>query len=245
MPVVLKLDGYDPARFLREAAGFGLGRLGYVVTPNVDHLIRLHDDADFRAAYDDATYVLLDSRVLAVLLRLTRTIVAPVCTGSDLTAALFRKVIAADDAVVIVGGSDAQFARIVTEFGLSNGHHFNPPMGFISEAAETRRCLRFIEEHSPFRFCFLAVGSPQQELVARQLSKRGVARGLVLCIGASLNFLTGDERRAPPWMQRLSLEWLYRLLQDPVRLAHRYLVRGPRVFRLMRSTAISMKSPHR
>jgi exopolysaccharide biosynthesis WecB/TagA/CpsF family protein len=242
MPVVLKLDGYDLARFVPEAAGFGLERLGYVVTPNVDHLIRLHDDAAFRAAYDDASYVLLDSRVLAALLKLTRAIVAPVCTGSDLTAALFGQVIAADDAVVIVGGSDAQFARISAASRLRNGHHFNPPMGFIGDAAATERCLRFIEEHSPFRFCFLAVGSPQQELVARQLKQRDRARGLVLCIGASLNFLTGDERRAPSWMQRLSLEWLHRLLQDPARLAHRYLVRGPRVLGLLRSTAISMKS---
>jgi UDP-N-acetyl-D-mannosaminuronic acid transferase (WecB/TagA/CpsF family) len=67
-------------------------------------------------------------------------------------------------------------------------------------------------------------------MVAQRLQARGKARGLVLCVGASLNFLTGAERRAPRWMQRFALEWLYRLAQDPKRLARRYLLRGPRVF---------------
>jgi exopolysaccharide biosynthesis WecB/TagA/CpsF family protein len=66
-------------------------------------------------------------------------------------------------------------------------------------------------------------------MIAHRLQARGKARGLALCVGAALNFLTGAERRAPRWMQRLALEWLYRLLQDPRRLARRYLVRGPRV----------------
>jgi exopolysaccharide biosynthesis WecB/TagA/CpsF family protein len=74
------------------------------------------------------------------------------------------------------------------------------------------------------------VGSPQQELVARALQERGRARGLALCVGASLDFIGGIEQRAPLWMQRASLEWLYRLLQNPRRLAGRYLVRGPRIF---------------
>jgi N-acetylglucosaminyldiphosphoundecaprenol N-acetyl-beta-D-mannosaminyltransferase len=243
MPVVLKLDGYDPVRFLREAARFGVDRFGYAVTPNVDHLIRFHDDAGFRAAYDDATYVLLDSRVLAAILKVTRGIIAPVCTGSDLTAELFQTVIRPDDPLVLIGGSDTQAARIVDAFGLRQIHHFNPPMGFITDAAQTEQCLRFIEAHSPFRFCLLAVGSPQQELLARRLRQRGHARGLAFCIGASINFLTGEEQRAPAWMQRLSLEWLYRLWRDPARLAHRYLVRGPRVFGLLRTTEISVRVP--
>jgi UDP-N-acetyl-D-mannosaminuronic acid transferase (WecB/TagA/CpsF family) len=65
------------------------------------------------------------------------------------------------------------------------------------------------------------------------LKVRGKARGLALCIGASINFLTGVERRAPKWMQRIGMEWLYRLVHDPVRLAKRYLVRGPRIFSLL------------
>jgi exopolysaccharide biosynthesis WecB/TagA/CpsF family protein len=62
-----------------------------------------------------------------------------------------------------------------------------------------------------------------------------------LCVGAAVNFLTGTERRAPRWMQRSGTEWLFRLLNDPLRLAKRYLVRGPRVFSLLRFTDVKVR----
>lgn len=77
------------------------------------------------------------------------------------------------------------------------------------------------------------VGSPQQEKIARLLELRQRARGLALCVGGAINFLTGGERRAPQWMQTVGMEWLHRLLVDPRRMAKRYLVRGPRIFWLL------------
>jgi len=75
-----------------------------------------------------------------------------------------------------------------------------------------------------------AVGAPQSELLCAEIAARGGARGVALCIGASLEFLTGAKRRAPRWMQRAGLEWLFRLLSEPRRLWRRYLVEGPRIF---------------
>jgi exopolysaccharide biosynthesis WecB/TagA/CpsF family protein len=66
------------------------------------------------------------------------------------------------------------------------------------------------------------VGSPRQEVVAAALVKRGRATGVGLCIGASMLFLAGEERRAPGWLQQAGLEWAWRLAQDPRRLAGRY-----------------------
>jgi N-acetylglucosaminyldiphosphoundecaprenol N-acetyl-beta-D-mannosaminyltransferase len=204
-----------------------------VVTPNVDHLVRYCEDATFRSLYRCAEYTLLDSRVLAIAIRLLRGERLGVCTGSDLTAELLGRIAAPADCIVLIGGSESQAGRLSGSYGLRRVHHHNPPMGFIGSEEATETCLQFIEAHSPFRFCFLAVGSPQQELLAQRLQARGTARGLVLCVGAALNFLTGTERRAPRWMQRLALEWLYRLLHDPRRLAGRYLLRGPRIIRYL------------
>jgi exopolysaccharide biosynthesis WecB/TagA/CpsF family protein len=226
----LRVDNCDLARFTGIAAAFGQGKFGYVVTPNADHLIRLNDDSRFRSCYADADYVLFDSRFLSVLLRAMRGLQLPVCTGSDLTAALFNKVVQADDPLVVIGGSDQQAAALAARYGLKNLAHFNPPMGFIHDPEATEQCLRFIELHSPFRFCFLCVGAPQQEILAQRLKQRGSARGLALCIGASINFLTGAEKRAPGWVQGIGMEWMYRLLMAPGRMTKRYLVRGPRVF---------------
>lgn len=241
MTTTYTFDDHDLESFVAVAAGYGQQRYGYVVTPNADHLIRFHDDAAFRARYAAAAYVLLDSRFLAHLLRATRGLRLPVCTGSDLTARLFADVIGADDVLVLIGGSDTQARDLARRHGLRRLAHFNPPMGFVRDPAAVEDCLRFIEAHSPFRFCLLAVGSPQQEVLAQKLRERGRARGLALCIGAAINFLTGDERRAPRWMQRAGIEWLYRLLADPGRMVARYLVRGPRVFALLRSAEIVLR----
>lgn len=240
--LVLQFDNYDLDQFTQTAAGFGQTGYGYVVTPNADHVIRLHEDISFRALYATADYVLLDSRFLSHVLRLGKGIQLPVCTGSDLTEKLFNDVIKPDDALVLIGGSAEQAHQLAGRYGLRNLVHHNPPMGFIRDPLAVEECLQFIENHSPFRFCLLAVGAPQQEMLAQQLKSRGLARGLTLCIGASINFLTGEERRAPRWLQRCGMEWSYRLLQAPTRMAKRYLVRGLQVFGLLRHTEIVLRN---
>src|ERR1700735_509321 len=84
-PVVFELDDYDLPGFLPVAASFGAQKYGYVATPNVDGLIRVHESASFRAAYAQAAYVLLDSRVAAFLFRLVHRVQIPVCPGGVLT----------------------------------------------------------------------------------------------------------------------------------------------------------------
>lgn len=235
------LDDYDLDAFTAVAASFGHERYSYAVTPNVDHLIRLHEDVAFRALYADAGFVLLDSRFLSHVLRVTKGVRLPVCAGSDLVARLFADVIHRDDPLVLIGGSIEQARELTERHGLTRLAYHNPSMGFIHDPDAVEDCLRFIEAHSPFRFCLLAVGSPQQEIIARHLKQRGHARGLALCIGASVNFITGTQKRAPRWLQRSGLEWVYRLLQEPDRLARRYLVRGPRVFGLLPRTDIVLR----
>jgi exopolysaccharide biosynthesis WecB/TagA/CpsF family protein len=233
MSINMPVDDYDLTAFTAVASRFDPGSYGFVVTPNVDHLIRYCDDSSFRDLYAQAAYVLLDSRILAHLVKLCSRIRPPVCPGSDLTSVLFDRVIAPHDRIVLVGASAEQAQLLRSRFGLADLRHIEPPMGFIRDPVAVEACLRAIEAASPFRFCLLAIGCPQQEIIGARLKQRGVARGLALCIGASINFLTGAERRAPRWMQRFALEWLFRLLQDPRRLARRYLMRGPRIFLLL------------
>ena len=240
--LTLHLDDFDTDEFVRVAAGYGATSFDYVVTPNVDHVIRYWDDAGFRATYTDAGFILLDSRLMARLLLLTRGLRLPVCPGSDLVASLLPRVAAAD-VVVLIGGSAVQAQELARRYGLQHLRHYEPPMGFIRNAAEVEATVQFVEQQSPFRFCLLAVGSPQQELLALAIKRRGVARGLALCVGGSVNFLTGVERRAPRWLQRLSLEWLYRLLQNPARMGPRYLVRGPRILGLLPWIRFELRRP--
>lgn len=194
----------------------------YVVTPNADHFVRLAGRPALRPLYEAAWLRLMDSRVVARLARLLGLPTPPVVTGSDLTAALFAEVIRGDEPVTILGGEPAVIAAITARYGLTRVAHYNPPMGFERDPAAFEAAVAFIEQN-PARFIFLAVGSPRQCMVAAEVARRGRARGTGLCIGASLLFLAGQEKRAPRLLQRAGLEWAWRMAQDPRRLARRYL----------------------
>lgn len=230
------------ADFSAIAARFGSCEYAYAVTPNVDHLIRYCEDASFRDLYGAARFVLLDSRFLAHLLRLTTGARLPVCPGSDLVVHLFDRVIDPDDVIVLIGSTEAKADVLRQKYGLRQLRHHNPPMGFIRDPDAVEATLRFVEAQGPFRFCLLAVGCPQQEMIAHALKTRGRAKGLALCVGASIEFITGGERRAPRWMGAIGMEWLFRLAQDPVRLARRYLIRGPRIFYLLPRLGFRVRS---
>ena len=203
---------------------------GYITTPNVDHVVRLDREGSepaIGAAYAKADLCVCDSRVLALLARL-RGIRLPVVTGSDLTAAMFGDVLRSGDRVAVVGGSDHLVRTLSGRYPHIDFVHHGPPMGLRHNVAAQALAAAFITE-AKARFTFITVGSPQQELIAARVSG---ATGFGLCVGAALEFLTGDQIRAPKALRRTGLEWAFRLASDPRRLWRRYLVEGPHVFRL-------------
>jgi exopolysaccharide biosynthesis WecB/TagA/CpsF family protein len=211
---------------------------GYVVTPNADHLVRLQRQPELLPLYRDAMMRLLDSRVVARAARAVGLAAPGVVPGSDLTAHLMRQVIDPAEPIAILGMEAEAVAALAQRWGLRRVSHYNPPMGFEHDPGAMEQAIRFVEE-SPARFSFLAVGSPRQCKVAHAVTTRRRARGIGLCIGASLLFLSGHERRAPRPVQQAGLEWVWRLAQDPRRLARRYLVDSPVVLRLLRDEARS------
>ena len=230
----VEFAGLGPEEDLaRLAARPASGSFAYVVTPNADHLIRLHAKPELGALYEAAALRLLDSRAVARLARAAGLPAPPVVTGSDLTAELFnRGLVESGEPVAILGGSEEIAAALRGRYGLARLAHHDPPMGFERDPAALEAAIRFLEDN-PARFSFLAVGSPRQEIVAEALVRRGKATGIGLCIGASLLFLTGAERRAPRAVQGAGLEWAWRLANDPRRLARRYLLDSPQIVRLI------------
>jgi N-acetylglucosaminyldiphosphoundecaprenol N-acetyl-beta-D-mannosaminyltransferase len=208
------------------------GCFKYVVTPNVHHMVRLLDDpATMQPLYDRAWRVFCDSRVLSRLawfsgLRL------PVITGSDLTARIIARASDQRLKIALVGPTVAACAALGTKYPGLNIVFHTPPMGFITSEQEIEKCVDFVvRTRAPL--IFLAVGMPQQEMLARHIADHPQARGIGLCIGASIDYLTGKQRRAPVWIQKAGFEWLHRLLSDPRRLASRYLIECPRIFYLI------------
>jgi len=133
---------------------------------------------------------------------------------------------------IAIVGSDAAGIQVLRErFGLCNLHHYRPMMNFVDDEAEVQRCVDFVARmQAPL--VFLAVGSPQQEILAQRLQNHQGLAGVALCVGASIDFLTGAQRRAPAAWQRFGVEWAYRLWREPRRLWRRYLVHSSRIFTL-------------
>jgi exopolysaccharide biosynthesis WecB/TagA/CpsF family protein len=206
----------------------------YVVTPNVDHLVRLHESQgtsrSLKPVYDDADLCLCDSRILQLLAGL-RGVDLPVVPGSELTALMFDKVIRPGDRIAIIGGDRELVDGLRIRFPRVEFVQHCPPMGLRDNPAARREAAAFIAG-SGARFTFIAVGSPQQEMIASEAGTIAGAAGTALCVGASLEFLTGKIKRAPRLAQQLRLEWAHRLLSDPRRMWRRYLVEGPRIFLL-------------
>lgn len=201
-----------------------------VVTPNVDHVVRLSKNDELRFAYNKSDFCVNDSRILYLLSKIFNLSIDNVITGSDLTHQIFIN-LDSHDPITIIGASEHTVETILNKFNIKKVHHYNPPMGFIDSKLEVSKCVDFITSN-PSKFVFFAVGSPRQEVLAF-LAKDNGAQGVGLCIGASLLFLSGEESRAPLFYQKLYLEWLYRLMQNPKRLARRYLIDCPKIFPLI------------
>lgn len=203
-----------------------------LVTPNADHLVRIDRlRGAVEHAYRQSWMCLNDSRIVTMLARL-RGISLPTAPGSDLVVAMLCDPRFDRTApIMLAGGETAMFQALVQRAGLTNAVHFEAPMGLMSDSAAFDATIAAIEAR-PAQFTFIAVGSPQQELLAHALHKRGIATGIGLCCGAAIEYFAGRRRRAPHWMSRAGLEWLFRLLSEPRRLWRRYLVDSPQILRL-------------
>jgi N-acetylglucosaminyldiphosphoundecaprenol N-acetyl-beta-D-mannosaminyltransferase len=201
-------DG-DRPQMLARVIGMARGAYGYVVTPNVDHVIKLMDGRVAREVYADADLKVCDSRILSHLARL-RGVTLPVYPGSDMTADLLASPAAEGLTIAVFGPDRAAFNDLAARYPRQTLKHLEAPM----LTPGTPGCVSF----------------PKQELFAHALRAEGRKTGVTLCVGASVDFLTGRQQRAPQIFQRLSLEWLHRLLSQPRRMFRRYVIEGPAIF---------------
>jgi N-acetylglucosaminyldiphosphoundecaprenol N-acetyl-beta-D-mannosaminyltransferase len=203
---------------------------GAVFTPNVDHVMKAEWDPAFRAAYQHASLSLADGMPLVWVSRLLGRALPERVTGSDMIVPLLRLAAARRWRVYLLGGAPgvapAAADLLAKELGVIVAGWDDAqiaPDGTDRSGDSVARA-----QAAQADLILVALGPPKQELwIARSLAAVRPAVGVG--VGASLDFLVGKYRRAPAWVGRIGLEWLYRLLQEPRRLWRRYLVEGPRV----------------
>jgi N-acetylglucosaminyldiphosphoundecaprenol N-acetyl-beta-D-mannosaminyltransferase len=201
----------------------------YVCVAAVNNVINGHDDPSFQAIMNAADLVTPDGKPLAWALRILGVPAATQVTGTHLTEAVCRRAARAGLPIGLYGGTPdvlVRLERILTSrFGglrvvYREAPPFRPPTP--EEDAATVSGIRA----SGARILFVGIGAPKQE--RWMASHRDELPCVMLGIGAAFDFLSGQTPRAPRWMRRLALEWLYRLLREPRRLWRRYLVGNPR-----------------
>jgi exopolysaccharide biosynthesis WecB/TagA/CpsF family protein len=227
-----------------ECASQG-AKWSYVVTPNAAHMARLRVfEPDLCSIYANASFCFLDSRVVALAARLLGLRPPRVVTGADLVERLFRNAIKPSSSICLIGGDRTTAEQIRKTFGLGRLSHFNPSLGFWRDERQVERVVAAIVR-SQADYTFLAVGSPQQERLAARVAAAGGARGVALCVGAAIEFLTGAQKRAPRFLRYMALEWAYRLARSPKRLGRRYLVESPWGLYLVLQEAVQRHLPAR
>lgn len=200
------------------------GRGGTVFTLNLDHLVKLERDPAFRAAYSQATYISADGAPVVAMARQQGANLVRV-TGADLVRPLSGAAALARIPIFLFGTTHETLATAETMLRreyprLIVAGFESPPFGFSPFGIEARAAAERIAS-SGARICFVALGAPKQEVFA-EFARRWAPSVTFVCIGAALDFIAGDQRRAPQPLQAMGLEWLWRLMHDPRRLTKRY-----------------------
>ena len=215
---------------------------GWVITPNLDILRRTTKDASFRRLYDQTTLRLADGMPLVWASKLRRTPLPERVAGSDLIFLLVAKAAELGASIFLLGGNPGA-AEKSAELLLAKHPALRiagiacPPQGFEKDPAAMSALKSQVIAAGP-HIVLVALGSPKQELLIEML-RQDLPAAWFLGIGITFSFVAGEVQRAPVWMRRIGLEWSHRLLQEPRRLARRYLIDGvPFAFQLFFVSAV-------
>jgi N-acetylglucosaminyldiphosphoundecaprenol N-acetyl-beta-D-mannosaminyltransferase len=196
-----------------------------VFTPNAGHLAQIINSKEIKEIYEAADFNLIDGWPIAIAAQIKTKKQIRRVTGSDLIPKLFT-ILDSKIRVGIIGGNNEIELRKTIEnlFPKLNLQLVN--CDTWSDSAYDVKKLRELIQHNALAIVILALGHPKQEKIAYELKKFdwvGAKPDWILCVGASIDFITGTQKRAPKIFQKIGLEWLYRLLTNPKKFLFRYL----------------------
>lgn len=211
-------------------------RNAYIVTPNVDHVIQLEKGGELLEAYKSADLILTDGKPLIWISNFYGSPIKEKISGSDLFPKLCE--LAADKGykMFFLGAAEGVAAKAAENLkkrypGLQVVGTYSPPFGFEKNIEESTLINNMIKAAKP-HILIVALGCPKQEMFILH-NREALGVPLSLGLGASLDFEAGNIKRAPKWMADHGLEWLFRITQDPKRLAKRYFVDDMKILRLV------------
>ena len=196
----------------------------YLVTANVDFVVQALGDLELRRILFDAHLVVADGMPLVWASRWLGNPLPERVTGSGMTPLLLAQAAARGWRVFFLGGSEQSVARAAANTRAKHPNlqlvgAYSPPFKPLIEM-EHEDILRRLREARP-DLLLVAFGCPKQEKWLN-MNFRAAGVPVAIGVGATIDFLAGTMKRAPAWMQKTGLEWIFRLLQEPRRLFRRY-----------------------
>lgn len=207
----------------------------YVVTPNVDHIVQLERGGEIADVYKNADLILTDGKPLLWIAKWYGTPIKEKISGSDLFPLLCKMASEKGYKMFFLGAAEGVAAKAAENLkkrftGFQVVGTYSPPFGFEKDHEEMEKIKGMIKDANP-DILIVGLGCPKQEkFMYHHCKELGVP--ISLGLGASFDFEAGNIKRAPKWMADHGLEWLFRITQDPKRMAKRYLVDDLKIFEL-------------
>ncbi len=228
------VDNLTMAEAVEEAKKLILERRNsYVVTPNVDHVVKIEHDPLFREIYEGADLVLTDGKPLIWMSRLMGMPIKEKISGSDYFPEVCKMAAKEGFSIFLLGAAEGVAKRAAINLmkkykNLKIAGVYSPSYSFEDNAEEICDIIGKINRTKPDILC-IGLGTPKQEKFYYRY-KDLLNVPLTLHIGATIDFEAGVVKRAPKWVSYVGLEWFYRLMKEPRRLYRRYLLDDVEIF---------------
>lgn len=204
----------------------------YLVTPNTDHIVMLQSNTLLQESYKQSFMCVADGWPVVAASRLLKKPLPCTIPGSDLLPALLANLDRTNNhnkkyKVFLFGAGEGVAVRAGAVIEKTWGENIeivgavSPEFGFDKDANASSKYAAIISNAQP-DVLVLGLGAPKQEVWVYKFQSELKVK-VALCVGATIDFIAGEKKRAPLWIQRSKLEWLYRIYQEPRRLAKRYL----------------------
>ncbi len=217
---------------------------GLVVTPNVDHLIKLRKDQEFQQIYSMAEYRICDSKIIQLASYFLGKPIREKISGSDFFPAFYQHNAKNPHIRIFLLGAHSGVAQIAQQkINDKVGRQivvdvYSPPFGFENDEGECQKIINLINQ-SEATVLAVGVGAPKQEKWLARYRDQCPLIKIFMAIGGTIDFEAGHIRRSPKWMSEMGLEWLFRLSLEPKRLWRRYLIEGLPFFWLVLKQKLS------
>lgn len=201
--------------------------IGQVITPNVDQIVRAEWDGYFRTICENCELILVDGHPLLWIAKLYHRPFKEKICGSDLVPILCEVAEKKGYSIFLLGAASgvAEIAANnlkITFPKLKIAGTYSPPVGFENDSSEIEK-INQILLNSSADMLFVGMGVPKQDIfIYENMHKYQIP--MSFSIGGTIDFIAGVQKRAPQWMRRIGMEWLYRFLCNPKRMFKRYFI---------------------